>query len=66
MGILDNAKETVEATAKKIGDVVEEGVDKLKDKADEVRADLDVKKAEAERDAVKERNEAKEKLRDDQ
>ncbi|MBC9928456.1 MULTISPECIES: hypothetical protein [unclassified Leucobacter] len=66
MGILDNAKETAEAAAKKIGDVVEEGVDKLKDKADEVRADLDVKKAEAERDAVKARNEAKEKLRDDQ
>lgn len=65
MGILDNAKETVEAAAKKIGDVVEDGVDKLKDKADEVRADLDVKKAEAERDAVKARNEAKEKLRDD-
>ncbi|MBC9936743.1 MULTISPECIES: hypothetical protein [unclassified Leucobacter] len=66
MGILDNAKETAEAAAKKIGDVVEEGVDKLKDKADEVRAELDVKKAEAERDAVKARNEAKEKLRDDQ
>lgn len=64
MGILDDAKETVEAAAKKVGRVVEDGVDKVKDKVDEVRAEAEVKKAEAERDSIKARNEAKDKLRD--
>lgn len=65
MGFLDDAKETAEAAAKKIGRAVEDGVDKAKDKLDEARADAEVKKAEAERDSVKARNEAKEDLRDD-
>ncbi|MBK0418198.1 hypothetical protein JD276_04035 [Leucobacter sp. CSA1] len=65
MGILDNAKETVEAAAKKAGRAVEDGVDRLKDKADEARAEAEVRRAEAERDSVKAKNEAKEDLRDD-
>lgn len=65
MGILDDAKKTAEAAAEKVGRAVEDGVDKAKDKVDEFKAEADVKKAEAERDSVKARNEAKERLRDD-
>lgn len=64
MGILENAKEAAEAAAKKVGEVVEEGKEHIADKVDEVKADLDVKKAEANRDAVKAKNDVKEKLRD--
>lgn len=64
MGILDDAKETAEAVAKKVGRAVEDGVDKAKDTFEEVKADAEVKKAEAERDAVKARNDAKDELRD--
>ncbi|CAG7604805.1 hypothetical protein ACFPZL_03660 [Leucobacter soli] len=64
MGFLDDAKETAEAAAKKVGRAVEDGVDKAKDKVDEIKADAEVKRAEAERDSVKARNEAKDKLRD--
>ena len=65
MGFLDDAKETAEAAAKKVGRAVEDGVDQAKDKLDEVKAEAEVKKAEAERDSVKARNDAKEHLRDD-
>lgn len=64
MGILDDAKETAQAAAKKVERAVEDGVDRAKDKIDEMHAEGEVKKAEAERDAVKARNEAKEHLRD--
>lgn len=64
MGILDDAKETAGAAAKKVGRAVEDGIDKAKDKLDEAKAEADVKKAEAERDSVKARSEAKENLRD--
>lgn len=63
MGILDDAKETAETTGRKMKDAFDDAADKAGDKADEVKADSDVKKAEAERDSVKARNEAKEKLR---
>ena len=64
MGFLEDAKETAEAAAKKVGRAVEDGVDHAKDKLDEVKAEAEVKKAEAERDATKARNDAKEDLRD--
>ncbi|HWL03126.1 MAG TPA: hypothetical protein VNQ52_12245 [Microbacteriaceae bacterium] len=64
MGFMDDAKETAEAAATKVGRAVEDTVDRVKDKVDEVKADVNVKKAEAEADSVKARNEAKEKLRD--
>ena len=64
MGLLDNAKETIDAAATKVGRAVEDGVDRVNDKVDEVRADAEVKKAQAEGDAVKRRNEVKEDLRD--
>lgn len=64
MGFLEDAKHNAEAAAKKVGDTVEDGVYKAKDKIDELRAEADVKRAEAERDAVKARNEAKDELRE--
>lgn len=64
MGMLDDAKETVEAAATKVGRAVEDGVDRVKDKVDEVKADANVKRAEAEAESVRARNEAKERLRD--
>ena len=66
MGLLDNAKETIDAAATKVGRAVEDGVDRVNDKVDEVKADAEVKKAQAqaEADAVKRRNEVKEDLRD--
>ena len=65
MGILDDAKETAEAAAKKVSRAVEDQVDRAKDKVEEIKAEANVKKAEAERDATKARNEAKDHLRDD-
>lgn len=64
MGILDDAKETAEAAAKKVSRAVEDNIDRAKDKVDEMKAEADVKKAEAERDATKARNDIKEDLRD--
>lgn len=64
MGILDDAKETAAAAGRTVGRKVEDGLDRAKDKIDEVQAEADVKRAEAERDATKARNEAKETLRD--
>jgi len=65
MGIMDDAKETAETAGRKIQDAWEDTTDKIGDKVDEVQAEADVKKAEAERDSVKSRNEAKEAIRGD-
>ena len=64
MGFMDDAKETAETAGRKIQDKVEDTADAIGDKMDEVKADADVKKAEAERDPVHKRNEVKEKMRD--
>lgn len=65
MGIADDAKEVAETAARSIKDTWDDTVDKVGDKVDEVKADANVKKAEAERDSVENRNAAKEALRDD-
>ncbi len=65
MGFLDDAKETAETAGRKIKDAWEDTTDRIGDKVDEVKADAEVKKAEAERDSVKTRNELKEEIRDD-
>ena len=64
MGFADDAKETAEAVGDKIQDTWEDTTDRIGDKVDEIKADADVKKAEAERDSVHKRNEIKEDLRD--
>ena len=63
MGIADDAKETARATATHLGRAVDDTVDKVKDKVAEIKADVNVKQAEAERDSVHARNAAKEELR---
>ena len=52
MGFMDDAKETAETAGRKIQDKWEDTTDAIGDKIDEVKADADVKKAEAERDSV--------------
>ena len=64
MGFMDDAKETAKAVGEKIQDAWEDTTDRVGDKVDEMKADADVKKAEAERDSVKTRNDIKEDLRD--
>lgn len=64
MGFMDDAKQTAEAVGEKIKDTWEDTTDRIGDKADEAKADAEVKKAEAERDSVKTRNDIKEDLRD--
>lgn len=64
MGFLDDAKDLAKGAAEKAGRVVEDAKDRLTDKADEVKADANVKKAEAEKAATDKKNEAKEQLRD--
>ena len=65
MGFGDDAKETAEAVGDKIQDTWEDTTDRIGDKFDEMKAEGEVKKAEAERDSVKARNEFKEDLRDE-
>ncbi|OJX70938.1 MAG: hypothetical protein BGO95_05060 [Micrococcales bacterium 73-13] len=64
MGMMEDAKETVQTAAKEAGRHIEDGIDRVKDKVDEIKADAAVKKAEAERESVAMRNEAKERMRD--
>ena len=64
MGFMDDAKQTAEAVGEKIEDTWEDTTDRVGDKVDEMKADGNVRKAEAERDSVKARNDIKEDLRD--
>jgi len=54
MGLMDDAKDTAEATGKKVGEWVDDTKERISDKVDEV---------EAHRDAVENKNEYKEDLR---
>ncbi|MET0736604.1 MAG: hypothetical protein ABWY55_13300 [Microbacterium sp.] len=65
MGFMEDAKQTADAVGEKIADTWEDTTDRIGDKVDEVKADAEVKKAEAERESVKTRNDVKEELRDD-
>ena len=64
MGFMDDAKETAEAVGEKLKDAWDDTTDRIGDKVDEMKADAAVKKAEAERDSVKTRNDIKEQLRE--
>ncbi|WP_029144767.1 hypothetical protein [Microbacterium luticocti] len=66
MGIADDAKDAAETLGRKAKGAWEDAKDRVGDKVDEVKADADVKRAEAERDAVHAKNDMKEKLRDDE
>jgi hypothetical protein len=65
MGLMDSAHDAAEATGKKVGEFVDDTKERVSDKVDEMQADADVKRAEAERDAVHAKNEYKENMRDD-
>lgn len=65
MGFLDDAKETAETAGRKIEDAWDDTKDRVGDKIDEKKADSEVRKAEAERDSVHARNDAKAKMRGD-
>ena len=65
MGFSDDAKDAAETAGRKIKDGFEDTVDRVHDKVDELKADAEVKKAEAERDSVERRNEVKEEIRGD-
>ncbi|OYX59236.1 MAG: hypothetical protein B7Y93_00895 [Micrococcales bacterium 32-70-13] len=71
MSMFESAKDAAKATGEKVGDWVEEQKDRLDDKADEIRADGEVarkeaelKKARADREAVEAKNDYKDDLRD--
>ncbi|WP_440709807.1 hypothetical protein [Herbiconiux sp. YIM B11900] len=64
MGFIDDAKDAAQATGKKIGEAFDDAKERISDKADEAKAENEVKKAEAERDATKAKNDYKESLRD--
>jgi hypothetical protein len=65
MGFMDNAQDAADATGKKVGEFVDDTKERVSDKIDEMQADADVKRAEAERDAVHAKNEYKQNMRDD-
>jgi hypothetical protein len=64
MGLIDDAKDAAEATGKKVGEWADDTKERVSDKVDEAQAEGDVKRAEAERDATKAKNDYKEQLRD--
>lgn len=64
MGIVDDARDAAEATGEKISRTVDDTKDRISDRADQAKADADVKSAERERDATEVKNEYKERLRD--
>lgn len=65
MGFMDSAKDTADATGKKIGEAIDDTKERVSDKVDEMQADAEVRRAEAERDAVHAKNEYKEDMRRD-
>ncbi len=65
MGFLDDAKDAAETAGRKIKEAYEDAADRIGDKVDEVRADHEVTKAEAERESVKKKNEVNAELRGD-
>ena len=65
MGFLDDAKDAAETAGRKIKEAYEDTADRIGDKVDEVKADHEVEKAEAERESVEKKNEVKAELRGD-
>lgn len=64
MGIGDDAREAFAAAGERVKHEFGQAKDRLDDKSDEVRADAQVRHAEAEKESVEKRNEVKEALRD--
>ncbi|MBU4465217.1 MAG: hypothetical protein KKH75_05145 [Actinobacteria bacterium] len=64
MGFIDDAKDVADTAGRKVKEGWEDATDKIGDKVDEAKADAEVKKAEAHKDSVQQKNELKEQLRD--
>lgn len=65
MGVVDDAEDTARSAAREATRTVEDSVDRVKDKADEITAEAKVKTAEVELDSVSHRSRAKKSLRGD-
>jgi hypothetical protein len=63
MGAFDNARDAAEATGDRVGEWVDDVKEGVGDKVDEMKANADVKAAEAHRDATEAKNDYKEDLR---
>lgn len=64
MGVFDSSKDAADATGDKVGEWAGDMKDRIEDQIDGLKADADVKRAEAERDVTKAKNDYKENLRD--
>jgi len=65
MGIKDDAEDVAQKMGRKLEDAWKDTKDRVGDKIDEVKADANAKKAEAEAEAVHAKNDAKERMRED-
>jgi cell division septum initiation protein DivIVA len=63
MGLMDDAKDVAEEAGHKMGEAAHDTKERIGDKADEMKADADVKAAETNRDSVEKKNELKDQLR---
>ena len=64
MGFIDDAKDAAQTAGRKAKEAWEDAADRVGDRVDEVKADTQVRKAEAEKESVERRNDLKEQMRD--
>lgn len=64
MGFIDDAKDAAQTAGRKAKEAWEDAADRVGDRVDEVKADAQVRKAEAEKESVERRNGLKEQMRD--
>ncbi len=64
MGFIDDAKDAAQTAGRKAKEAWEDAADRVGDRVDEVKADAQVRKAEAEEESVERRNGLKEQMRD--
>jgi hypothetical protein len=60
---MDDAKDVAEEVGHKVGEAAHDAKERFEDKTDEMKANADVKTAEANRDSVEKKNELKAQLR---
>ncbi len=65
MGLMDDAKDVAQEVGHQVGEAAHDAKERVEDKVDQLKADADVKAAEANRDSVEKKNEVKEQLRRD-
>jgi hypothetical protein len=65
MGLFDKVKDAADATGEKVAEEAKDMKERIADQMDAMKADAEVGRAEAERDATHAKNEYKKKLRED-